>query len=51
MVVKITQRLAAMTLANTNKWNLIEFEKDDPTNYHIEFVGSVANLRARNYKI
>ena len=29
----------------------IEFEKDDPTNWHIEFVGSVANLRARNYQI
>ena len=29
----------------------VEFEKDDPTNWHIEFVGSVANLRARNYSI
>lgn len=28
-----------------------EFEKDDPTNWHIEFVAGVANLRARNYKI
>jgi len=28
-----------------------EFEKDDPTNYHIPFVSSVANLRARNYNI
>lgn len=31
--------------------NPIEFEKDDPTNWHIEFVAAVANLRARNYKI
>lgn len=30
---------------------IIEFEKDDPTNYHIEFMGGVSNLRARNYKI
>jgi len=27
------------------------FEKDDPTNWHIEFVSAVANLRARNYNI
>lgn len=33
------------------KMNPIEFEKDDPTNWHIEFIASVANLRARNYKI
>jgi len=38
-------------LDRKGKWNLIEFEKDDPTNYHIEQVGSVSNLRARNYKI
>ena len=31
--------------------NPIEFEKDDPTNWHIEFVASLSNLRARNYKI
>lgn len=30
---------------------MIEFEKDDPTNFHIEQVGSTSNLRARNYKI
>lgn len=29
----------------------IEFEKDDPTNFHIECVGSISNLRARNYNI
>lgn len=28
-----------------------EFEKDDPTNWHIEFITGIANLRARNYKI
>lgn len=30
---------------------VVEFEKDDPTNFHIEFMGGVSNLRARNYKI
>ncbi len=28
-----------------------EFEKDDPTNWHIEFLSALSNLRARNYKI
>ena len=28
-----------------------EFEKDDPTNYHIDFISALSNLRARNYKI
>lgn len=31
--------------------NVVEFEKDDPTNWHIDFVSAVANLRARNYAI
>jgi len=29
----------------------IEFEKDDDTNFHIDFIHAAANLRARNYKI
>lgn len=29
----------------------IEFEKDDDSNYHIDFIHAAANLRARNYKI
>ncbi len=28
-----------------------EFEKDDDTNFHIDFVTAVSNLRARNYRI
>ncbi len=31
--------------------NPVAFEKDDPTNWHIDFISSCANLRARNYKI
>ena len=30
---------------------MVEFEKDDDTNGHIDFMTSVANLRGRNYKI
>lgn len=29
----------------------IEFEKDDETNFHVDYIHSTANLRARNYKI
>jgi ubiquitin-activating enzyme E1 len=29
----------------------IEFEKDDETNFHIDFIHAAAQLRARNYKI
>ena len=28
-----------------------EFEKDDDTNFHIDFISACSNLRARNYKI
>lgn len=33
------------------KINTIVFEKDDDTNYHIDFISAVSNLRARNYGI
>jgi hypothetical protein len=29
----------------------IEFEKDDDTNFHMDFITAASNLRARNYKI
>ncbi len=29
----------------------VEFEKDDDTNFHIDFISACANLSARNYKI
>lgn len=31
--------------------NAAEFEKDDDTNFHIEFINAGANLRASNYQI
>lgn len=33
------------------KVNVVEFEKDEDSNFHIDFISSTANLRARNYKI
>lgn len=29
----------------------VEFEKDDDTNFHIDFITAASNLRAENYKI
>ena len=29
----------------------IEFEKDDDTNFHMDFITSASNLRAENYEI
>ncbi|XXG44320.1 hypothetical protein AAC387_Pa01g4156 [Persea americana] len=31
--------------------NPIQFEKDDDTNYHMDFIAGLANMRARNYSI
>ncbi len=33
------------------KLKRVEFEKDDDTNFHMDFVTCAANLRARNYRI
>eukprot|EP01095_Lingulamoeba_sp_RSL-Kostka_P005001 TRINITY_DN1630_c0_g1_i1.p1 TRINITY_DN1630_c0_g1~~TRINITY_DN1630_c0_g1_i1.p1 ORF type:complete len:1015 (-),score=391.00 TRINITY_DN1630_c0_g1_i1:45-3089(-) len=33
------------------KLNSVEFEKDDPNNFHIDFITACSNLRASNYTI
>ena len=33
------------------KLHPVEFEKDDDTNFHIDFITAASNLRAENYKI
>lgn len=43
--------LLGYKIDHSKKPQVVEFEKDDPTNFHIEFMGGVSNLRARNYKI
>ncbi|CAD8178797.1 unnamed protein product [Paramecium octaurelia] len=50
----LTQELEKLTLENkevTKQLQECAFEKDDPTNWHIEFLSAVSNLRARNYRI
>ena len=39
------------TSLTSSQFTPVEFEKDDDTNFHIEFINAAANLRARNYKI
>lgn len=34
-----------------NSFYPVDFEKDDDSNYHIDFIHATANLRARNYRI
>lgn len=51
---KITQLLADLPPASQLqglKINPIEFEKDDDTNFHLDFIVSCSNLRAENYDI
>jgi len=31
--------------------NLVEFEKDDDSNFHMDFIVAASNLRAENYDI
>ena len=31
--------------------NLVDFEKDDDTNFHMDFIVAASNLRAENYDI
>ena len=48
----LSKELAGLSLVSKDRQiNEVQFEKDDPTNWHIECVSAVANLRARNYKI
>lgn len=41
----------AKELPQGYKLNPITFEKDDDTNYHMDLIASLANMRARNYSI
>ena len=33
------------------KLHPVQFEKDDDTNYHMDFIAGMANMRARNYGV
>ncbi|CAD5231489.1 unnamed protein product [Bursaphelenchus xylophilus] len=43
--------LARLQLTDSDQMEMIDFEKDDDTNHHVEFVTASSNLRAENYDI
>jgi ubiquitin-activating enzyme E1 len=49
----INSTLARLANVDINKEqiNAAEFEKDDDSNFHIDFIHNCANLRAVNYQI
>ncbi|CEL98564.1 unnamed protein product [Vitrella brassicaformis CCMP3155] len=53
VIQKLSAELSAIDEAfkKSISLNPSEFEKDDDTNFHIDFITACANLRARNYKI
>ena len=50
----LNDMLTALPTASTVhrlKLNPVEFEKDDDTNFHMDFIVATSNLRAENYDI
>ncbi|KAI9690628.1 MAG: SPS-sensor component ptr3 [Bogoriella megaspora] len=50
-LVKIADTLPPPASLAGYKLEPVEFEKDDDTNFHIDFITAASNLRAENYKI
>ncbi|TAQ87534.1 hypothetical protein B7494_g4141 [Chlorociboria aeruginascens] len=48
---EITNKLPAPKQLAGFKLQPVEFEKDDDTNHHIDFITAASNLRAENYRI
>eukprot|EP00240_Pyramimonas_obovata_P000304 CAMPEP_0118925072 /NCGR_PEP_ID=MMETSP1169-20130426/2996_1 /TAXON_ID=36882 /ORGANISM="Pyramimonas obovata, Strain CCMP722" /LENGTH=1012 /DNA_ID=CAMNT_0006866271 /DNA_START=199 /DNA_END=3237 /DNA_ORIENTATION=- len=53
LIAGLVDRLVggAGQLVGSYKLAPVEFEKDDDTNFHMDFISACANLRARNYDI
>ena len=51
VISSLVEKLKGFNFKSAHAMRVTEFEKDDDSNYHIDFIASVANLRARNYKI
>ena len=49
----LTQKIEQLQFQNEPRKKLvqIDFEKDDDSNHHIEFIMAASNLRAKNYRI
>ncbi|KIV87659.1 hypothetical protein PV11_03191 [Exophiala sideris] len=48
---KIIAEIPSPSIIPTFRLNVVEFEKDDDTNHHIDFITAASNLRALNYNI
>jgi ubiquitin-activating enzyme E1 len=48
---KLMKDLSIADKAGSGNFKPHEFEKDDDSNHHIDFINSASNLRARNYRI
>jgi ubiquitin-activating enzyme E1 len=54
--VQLLNLITEMSIYDKNKYDPSvfkpeEFEKDDDSNFHIDFINATSNLRARNYRI
>jgi len=50
-VNQLLNELNATNQPSAIKINMVEFEKDDDTNFHLDFIVACSNLRAENYEI
>ena len=48
---ELTQQLPPPSSLAGYRLSPVEFEKDDDTNHHIDFITAASNLRATNYSI
>ena len=46
-IAKLLKLLNGYSINPDLKSGAVEFEKDDPTNFHIEFMAGVSNLRVQ----
>uniref|UniRef100_A0A7S3HZG7 Ubiquitin-activating enzyme E1 C-terminal domain-containing protein n=1 Tax=Favella ehrenbergii TaxID=182087 RepID=A0A7S3HZG7_9SPIT len=51
VITQLLDNLSVSKQTLTGELTPADFEKDDDSNYHIDFINASANLRARNYKI
>jgi ubiquitin-activating enzyme E1 len=50
-VTELASKLPPPSSMPGYRLNPVEFEKDDDTNHHIDFITATSNLRATNYSI
>ena len=52
IIAQLIAELSAMCSGETTEsFTSADFEKDDDSNFHIDFINACSNLRARNYNI